>query len=84
MVVNLILLPLAYFKTIAHKIILLYRFRTMNQIKNLLVFIAIGIPLLVLAQFPDAVRFFIHTFSDKAGKQENKNYSKRIEFKDFV
>ena len=83
-IVNLILLPIAFIKTIVHKAILLYRFRTMNQIKNLLVFIAIGIPLLVLAQFPDAVRFFIHTFSNKAGKQENKNYSKRIEFKDFV
>ena len=56
----------------------------MNQIKNLFVFIALGIPLLVLAQLPDAVRFFISTFSDQAAKQENRNYSKAIAFEDFV
>jgi len=84
MMVNLILLPIAFIKTIVHKAMLLYRFRTMNQIKNLFVFIALGIPLLVLAQLPDAVRFFISTFSDQAAKQENRNYSKAIAFEDFV
>ena len=52
--------------------------------KNLLVFIAIGIPLLVVAQVPDAVRFFFQTFSNQATMQEIRNYQKAIPLKDFL
>lgn len=63
MAVNVALLPFAYVKTIVHKALLLKRYKSQRHSRNLLVFVALGIPFLVLAQFTDAVRFMVHSYN---------------------
>ena len=72
--VNLILLPFAYFKTIAHKAVLFSRYRSPSHLKNLLIFIPFGIPILLIAQFPDAVNFMRQTYSRKIRKQHEQGF----------
>jgi hypothetical protein len=49
MTVNLALLPIAYAKTVLHKVILFKRQRGGEQWKNLLIFLFLGIPFLLLS-----------------------------------
>lgn len=49
MVVNLVLLPFAYLKTVAHKFAILRRYKGATQCQNFVVFLLLGIPLLVIA-----------------------------------
>ena len=51
MAVNAALIPFSYLKTIAHKFILLYRsrFRSLSKTKNLVFFILLGVPILVIS-----------------------------------
>ena len=63
--VNAVLIPFAYLKTLIHKSSLLSRYKSCNHGLKLLIYIFLGIPFLVLAQFTDAVRFLRHTYSNK-------------------
>ena len=65
MVVNALLLPFAYCKTVYHKTLLFIRYRSKNHCINLSTFIFLGLPILALAQFFDAVRFMHHSYSEK-------------------
>ena len=49
MAVNLVLLPFAYLKTIVHKIRLFRIYRGSEHLKNVFVFILVGIPILLIA-----------------------------------
>ena len=64
MVVNAVLIPFAYLKTVSHKFVLVTRARCHSQgsTKNLLFFIFLGIPILVLSQFMDAYKFMKHAY----------------------
>ena len=63
--VNALLMPFAYMKTLIHKSLLLRRYKSCNHFQKLLIYILLGIPFLVLAQFTDAIRFLRHTYSNK-------------------
>ena len=49
MAVNLMLLPLAYIKTIVHKVELIRAYQGKDQVYNMISFFLIGIPILVVA-----------------------------------
>ena len=63
MIVNLVLLPFAYLMTVVHKAMLLKRYKSSNQCQSLGLFIVLGIPILLIAQFADAYRFLVHSYS---------------------
>jgi len=65
MAVNLALLPIAYFKTILHKVIVFKKYKGAEHTKNLLVFTFLGLPFLVISQFTDVYYFLMHTFRAK-------------------
>jgi len=64
-VVNLILLPFAYLKTVLHKTLLATRYNSSSYLKHLFIYIVMGIPFLLCAQFSDAYRFMVHTYDTK-------------------
>ena len=72
--VNLLLLPIAYFKTLIHKALLFQRYRNSSSLQNLFIFFLLGIPLLVLALFPDTYRFVRHTYTSRLRQQQDRNY----------
>ena len=85
--VNLLLLPLAYFKTIYHKYTLFKLYRGGYQCQSLVFFILLGIPILLCAQFPDIYYFLIHSFGFKGiGNDESKGKTKfsYVEFKKLL
>ena len=47
MIVNLALVPIAYLKTVGHKLLLLKKYRSRDHLKNAVLFILLGIPLLL-------------------------------------
>ena len=63
--VNLVLLPIAFFKTVLHKFLLFKKYKGREHTKNVLVFILLGIPLLLGSQFTDMYNFFKHIFKAK-------------------
>ena len=63
MLVNAALLPLAYCKTVYHKLLLLFHYKSKGHCKNLAIFICLGLPILIIAQIFDAVRFMRHSYS---------------------
>ena len=76
--VNLLLLPLAYFKTIYHKYTLLKLYRGGYQCQSLVFFVILGIPILLCAQFIDIYYFLVHSFGFKGIDQavDNRNKTK--------
>ena len=83
MAVNLILLPFAYLKTALHKFLLAIRFNSSSYLKNLGIYIVMGIPFLLCAQFSDVYRFMVHTYDTKPRQQTEQNYLKTIRLADF-
>ena len=87
-VVNLLLLPLAYFKTIYHKWALFKLYRGAYQCQSLVFFIILGIPILLCAQFPDIYYFLIHSFGfkgiDRAAEEYKKTKFSYYEFKKLL
>ena len=47
--VNLLLMPLAYIKTIIHKILLFKTYRGKEQLRNIAIYFFLGIPFLLCA-----------------------------------
>ena len=70
MAVNLILLPIAYGKTLIHKIVLYRRYRGTDLFKNVILFLVLGIPFLVCSQLTDVYYFMVHSFKTKQQKQQ--------------
>ena len=65
MVVNLALLPIAFVKTVVHKAVLLKKYGGGWHLRNLLIFLFFGVPLLAVTQLTDVYFFMQHTFSNK-------------------
>ena len=63
--VNFILLPLAYLKTLLHKLILVRRVTSRSNCGNLGIYMIFGVPFLLCAQLNDIYRFLVHTFDTK-------------------
>jgi hypothetical protein len=63
--VNLALIPVAYLKTVIHKVFLFMRFRSTRYGKNLGIYIVLGIPFLLCAQITDVYRFLSHSYDSK-------------------
>lgn len=83
MAVNAALIPFAYIKTVTHKFILLKTYRSAVHLKNLAIYIFMGVPFLLVAQFTDAVRFIRHSYSNKQRQQTDKFYKLRISLVEF-
>lgn len=71
MTVNALLILPAYVKTTVHKFLLLRRYRNPIQRRNLVTYVFFGLPILVLSQFTDAVRFLVLTYRGKNLKLKN-------------
>ena len=86
--VNLLLLPLAYFKTIYHKFTLFKLYRGGYQCQSLVFFVLLGIPILLCAQFPDIYYFTVHSFGfkgiDRAVDNKSKTKFSYNEFKKLL
>ena len=63
--VNLLLLPFAYLKTVLHKIFLLKHYKSRTYCKRLGIYVVLGIPFLLCAQFTDVYRFLVHSYDSK-------------------
>ena len=61
--VNLVLLPLAYLKTVVHKAALFKRYKATTQCQSLFGFLIFGVFLLLIAQIIDAYYFIAHTYN---------------------
>ena len=83
MAVNMILLPFAYIKTVAHKIVLLKRFKSSKTCESLFIYILLGIPFLIASQFVDAYYFLAHSYSAKQRQISDKPVMKKLEFNDY-
>lgn len=64
-VVNLLLAPFAYFKTVVHKFKLYRHYKASSTLSSFLLYIVIGFPLLLCSQIMDLYYFILHSFSDK-------------------
>jgi len=63
--VNLALLPLAYLKTVLHKILLLKYYKSRTYCKRLGTYVVLGVPFLLCAQVTDVYRFLAHSYDRK-------------------
>ena len=61
MIINLLLLPLAFLKTLLHKMILLYRLPSKKRCLSLSLYFLLGIPMLLISQITDVIHFFVHS-----------------------
>ena len=69
MAVNLLLVPFAYLKTILHKVLLLKSYKGRYQIRNLFIYVVLGLPFLICSQVTDVYHFVQHTFKSRQQKQ---------------
>lgn len=81
--VNLALIPVAYLKTVIHKVFLFMRFRSTRYGKNLGIYIVLGIPFLLCAQITDVYRFLAHSYDSKQRQQTDETFLKTIRLDDF-
>ena len=83
MVVNGVMLPFAYIKTIVHKALLAKRFKSSNYCIDLFVFTLLGVPLLLCSQLTDMYYFFVHSYSPSRKIEQKKTLNDRISQADF-
>ena len=76
--VNAVLIPFAYVKTVIHKAMLLSTYKSASQSYNLVIFIILGLPILVFAQFADLVRFMKHSYDGRQRQQIDRHYKLNI------
>lgn len=81
--VNLAMLPFAYLKTLVHKVALLRRYKAKAQLQSFLIFLFLGVPLLVLAQFTDAYFFLLHTYTLKQRQIVKQQVNSKMALADF-
>ena len=81
--VNLILLPIAYLKTVAHKALLFRRYKGSYHCTNLFSYIALGIPMLLVSQFTDVYYFIHHTYSTNNLNKEEVQQSYKFDLSIF-
>jgi len=62
-VCNLLLIPFAYCKTVAHKVVLSFRNRSVSAIKDFIFYLLAGVPLLLISQFTDCYWFLNHAYN---------------------
>ena len=85
MVVNFALVPFAYLKTILHKSLLTKRYKSKDNCQKLAYFIFVGIPILLVSQFTDAVRFWHHSYDDVERKHKFSHHTiSQKEFEKFL
>jgi len=81
--VNMALLPFAYLKAVIYKSLFVIRYKSFSYFGQLCMYIVMGIPFLLCAQFTDLYRFSIHTYNTKQREQNEENYLKTIRLEDF-
>lgn len=70
---NLILLPFAYLKTVAHKVSLLARRRV--SLIGCLLYVVFGLPLLIVSQFTDFYTFLLVSYSSRKRYQSDEVFT---------
>ena len=82
-VVNFALLPVAFLKTLAHKLVQLKRHRNMKKVRCTLGWLILGPAYLLISQFVDAYHFICQCYRVEAKKNSGHEDEIKLRFSDF-